>query len=508
MDMQDVSNLVIPEGAVRTIHGSDRKMLWGKVAYDTEYKGDSNQNGTPTPENPVQINVATGAQIFTINSKNLIDLVPATNTSPSKTQSISISTTYDSTLGRDVVLTSGTSTYPYFGFTFPKRLQSGKYYAFQITYRSEITTSGTVTDDDKNFRFYPGKNNKYTESATVATGMIKDESGNNQYRLYYSESWITRCIRFYADPTVYATESDPAYYTGFSISYVPRGISGNVTSKKLLVADIQVYEITQAEWDATNYNPTSYDAYQVKTCEVDVSSRNLLTNFGPSGTSGGITHSWNNAEVTLSGLSTSTWSNISNQLNVIVPAGTYTFSITPSSSLFRTKIRISYGGTNHDQPIQKGSSSYTFTLPEESKLGLLFIDNFSNNTDISGSYKIQLEKGDSPTQYMPYYNNELSRVNTAVDKIYKNGDNWWIRKETGKIASYNGESVITDYISTTGQLTTGATIYYALSTPTDTQITDSPLIAQLDAVHEWLTRYGYNATVTGNLPIIIDRANL
>ena len=52
------------------------------------------------------------------------------------------------------------------------------------------------------------------------------------------------------------------------------------------------------------------------------------------------------------------------------------------------------------------------------------------------------------------------------------------------------------------------TFYYVLVAPTDIQITDSTLITQLEAIHEWTTRYGYNATVSGNLPIIIDRTNL
>ena len=52
------------------------------------------------------------------------------------------------------------------------------------------------------------------------------------------------------------------------------------------------------------------------------------------------------------------------------------------------------------------------------------------------------------------------------------------------------------------------TVYYALATATDTQITDGTLIGQLDAIHEWLTRYGYNSTVSGNLPLLIDQTNL
>ena len=43
--------------------------------------------------------------------------------------------------------------------------------------------------------------------------------------------------------------------------------------------------------------------------------------------------------------------------------------------------------------------------------------------------------------------------------------------EWGKIESYNGETITTDYISTTGELTTGATVYYKLETPVDLELT-------------------------------------
>lgn len=52
------------------------------------------------------------------------------------------------------------------------------------------------------------------------------------------------------------------------------------------------------------------------------------------------------------------------------------------------------------------------------------------------------------------------------------------------------------------------TLYYPLATASDNQITDSTLITQLEAIHQFLTRYGYSATVSGNLPLIIDKTNL
>ena len=67
MDLQNVSNLVISEGNVRTIHDKDNNLLWGKLNYDTKYKGNSSQNGEPTPDIPVNINAVTGTQTITLS---------------------------------------------------------------------------------------------------------------------------------------------------------------------------------------------------------------------------------------------------------------------------------------------------------------------------------------------------------------------------------------------------------------------------------------------------------
>lgn len=66
--MQNVSNLQIPEGAVRTIHDKDGKLLWGRLAYDTNYAGDTLQNGTPTPDTPIPVQVVTGTQTVQITA--------------------------------------------------------------------------------------------------------------------------------------------------------------------------------------------------------------------------------------------------------------------------------------------------------------------------------------------------------------------------------------------------------------------------------------------------------
>ena len=49
-----------------------------------------------------------------------------------------------------------------------------------------------------------------------------------------------------------------------------------------------------------------------------------------------------------------------------------------------------------------------------------------------------------------------------------------VTRRVGVISSYAGETVATSYMSTTGGLDTGATVYYVLTTPTTEQATLSP----------------------------------
>lgn len=167
---------------------------------------------------------------------------------------------------------------------------------------------------------------------------------------------------------------------------------------------------------------------------------------------------------------------------------------------------------------------------------------------------------------------ELCKIGEYQDYIYKSGNDWYVHKEIGKYTftssdnwgsstygtnswildnktvdysfvedkiitacdfatsvSYNnratGDSTQTTvcYLVSNGTInirnttitakadmqaaTNGKNLYYTI-TPINTQITDTSLIAQLEAINEWLTRYGYTASVVGNLPIVIERTTI
>ena len=88
---------------------------------------------------------------------------------------------------------------------------------------------------------------------------------------------------------------------------------------------------------------------------------------------------------------------------------------------------------------------------------------------------IQIEKGSTATDYeayketivpIPLNGNEIAGKETYLDvyKIDIDG-NCLLNKVFNKIDSYNGEEITTDYISTTGGLDEGATVYYVRDNP-------------------------------------------
>ena len=189
---------------------------------------------------------------------------------------------------------------------------------------------------------------------------------------------------------------------------------------------------------------------------------------------------------------------------------------------------------------------------------------------VTGTQTITVTDGNADQTYTVNLGSiELCKIGTYQDYIYKSGGNWYIHKETDSI-TYDGTesdwSVNTsnkrasiakpsgwgagEYIGYSTHLMPGntgdgnldnvfnvgsasvfikatsagtgtsktawgtwlqsndLTIYYFLATPTDTQITDNTLIGQLNALHEWMTRYGYQSSVSGDLPIIINQVAL
>jgi hypothetical protein len=99
---------------------------------------------------------------------------------------------------------------------------------------------------------------------------------------------------------------------------------------------------------------------------------------------------------------------------------------------------------------------------------------------LTGTITVSIDSDDMTINLGSEY---LAKVSTAQDKIYYNDENWYIHREIGYINSYDGETITTAYVCTSGTLTAGDEVYYVLDTPTDILISDATLINNLNMLY-------------------------
>ncbi len=181
--------------------------------------------------------------------------------------------------------------------------------------------------------------------------------------------------------------------------------------------------------------------------------------------------------------------------------------------------------------------SYTFTTGSTTNYiaygvayGATYISNLQIYLDT-----IQLEKGTTATSYLPYTKQtlplnlgtiELCKIGNYEDYFYKNSDKWYLKKNVLKtsdvigslsktisdmvsnatVYSYCGGTVSGTTITYSSALTVENEIYYPTTTPTNTEITDTTLINQLEAIYNKATSYQDQTNITqvnNDLPFVI-----
>ena len=200
------------------------------------------------------------------------------------------------------------------------------------------------------------------------------------------------------------------------------------------------------------------------------------------------------------------WVSAQDSYSVAIPCEpnkTYTISHSYSeASIFRcayiTVEPIPETGTVYLYNMYRGTTdlSHTITTGDDASY-LVFQGNASVMSDIINS--LQVEEGSTATSYVAHQEQtvtltlptgmELCKIGNYKDEFVKSNNTWKIPNKILKIASYNGETITTDYISTTGELSTGATVYYVGSE--DYIITDTTLKGQLDNL---LNIFSYDGT--------------
>lgn len=435
-----------------------------------ELLGNTTQDGTPTPDTPVAVQTTTGEQEVVITGKNLFDYTQWN--SPSTVSGITFTREADGT-----ITASGTPSADYVvkvSQNITPLLEDGATYTMSATQGSNlfyIQVRGTKVGGGYD---YYGTNSLSAKSFTV----------------------------------------DMATHTTYVVS-MQTGTKANWgTSSRTISQKFQLEKSSSA---------SDFEPYQSQSYEVNL-GKNLFD--------GETVNGWLNASGVLQ---SSTSDRTSTNYIAVQPNTTYTLHGTNSTYLKFTQ----FDGSKTAVSQQTTTSATTLTATTGASTAYVRIG-WGNASSASN---VQLEIGQA-TDYAPYFTPiELCKLGDYQDYIYKSGNDWYVRKEVGK-RTYDGSNdegwqrhqTIGLYINLVSGLdrtvgkanlatfadttqyssfwnmqenecgisgignfgvktsaydvaswrtllaSTPLTLYYALTTPTDTQITNQALIDQLDAL--------------------------
>ena len=496
------------------------------VSYNLE--GQTTQNGTPTPTNPVEVQTVKGRNLFDIGQPS--DYV----TSGGAVSSVVQSTTND-VLSVKILGSGGT-----YNYNSKTNYIGGKTYT--------ITGIASKTYSRIFIRLRKADNSGWM---TNSDATITNFTYNTYYGGWFSANSATEINKTIAVP-------DCNY---FQIGF------GYTNSTDIQVGDIETISKIQVE---ENSSATPYLPYN--TIQAKVVGKNLLENNSITQTKNGVTYTVNqDKSITLNGTSTQAFVVEINN-NLVLDSGNYNLSL---NGRIQGCGIYAYVGANVLK-VYVSSNSATdnyqsnFTLDSRTIFTQIRIDIQANKTFNNVTIYPQLEKSSTATTYEAYKSNnypitlgdiELCKIGTYQDRIYKNNGKWYLYKAIGKVVlngteSWNIESsgqryttlvansraetqrlmIYSNYfhyissgnevgggfnygsrifiypnsISSVADLKTwlsthNTIVYYMLATPTFTEITDENLISQLEALNNAQTYSGItNILSSGNLPAIMN----
>ena len=359
----------------------------------------------------------------------------------------------------------------------------------------------------------------FTLSADI-TGTYTGNTGS-AIRVYYNDTSGSYIDRIY-DTNNSTTLTIPSGTTSIWLLFYCRQGSKPDEGSTATFNNIQLEHNSAA---------TDFKPYQSNSHEINLGGTNLLNistvdwgYINSSGVPAGTTNPQN-------------W--LSDYIEV-KPNTTYTFSLTPTVNT-DTYIRLSvayFDSTqtfiSRDAQTSGSNTSRSFTTPATCKYVRISAAKTPDWTEETrAGYHPQFELGDKATQYAPYttYAYELAKINDYQDYIYKSEGKWYIHTEIGKLMLKGSESwseqptyyqvklennaripatsafsnyytfgsatrefyLVTSYARFRDIRSSLAdykiwlashntTVYYALATATDTEITDADLIEQLNTV--------------------------
>lgn len=499
---------------------------------DILIKGQTSQDGTPTPSAPVDVNVVSGSNVINTSNKNLLSINNGTFTSVYN---------FNANVQNGTIVVNGTpsSTPGLLRITLsqPIKLKQNDSIKINVNNSNGIGTSSNYV-------------------AFRLVGIVNGVSNDNITEVM--------CTNANANKTFTATNDT------IINQIVIRGNS-NVTFNNFIIKP-------QIELGTTT---TTYEPHQGKELPLDLPVENLLNLTDGTYTHNGITAVVNKGIITLNGTANGTSAvNIptsitlkantsytigANNLNVIGKGGTaepYACIRLRMSDTDDATTDVRFSSVNNYRTIQK-SADTTYAFLRIRTASTLTYNNFV--------IKPQIELGIKFNAYTPYGTEpiELCKIGNYRDYFYKSGSKWYLHKEVERIILNGSEewSFINNCLQSTNELPnniitidtnlnalsnhfvyhyypTGITnsiqvgefgwnsskkvtfkienlttkqayldwlasnnvsIHYPLATATDTEITNTILISQLEAIYNAPLYEQTNITQENNdLPMVLD----
>lgn len=367
-------------------------------------EGKCEQDGTPTPDSPIPINITTGRQVLSVCGKNLLN----TN-------------------------------------TFVKgRIDPAN---GQIQHPNGITDFNTTNNSIT-----------FTSNATwrgVASDFIPITTGNYYYRMSVSTS-VSRLyvyVDYYDNEYNYISRFGNYLYTnGDTKTWL---LSLNVQNASFIRIHYEMDQVgttTITNPQLEKGNITTYEEYKGNDYEINL-GKNLF-NIDGTRTSEGITNTTTGTIISVSGTSTNTYSSLTQQITQSIPIGTYTFSIQEKYSKRIGFIPTFSDNTSTTYFITANTLSTTFTTTKEIKSYRLYMETTSGTT-YNMTIKPQLEKGSVASSFSPYKTPiYLGKIGTYQDYIFRNTTEnplydsnleegqWYIHKEIGRVVLNGSEQYV------------------------------------------------------------------
>lgn len=435
----------------------------------------------------------------------------------------------------------------------------------------------------------------------VIDGSTFYECDTGNFYIFYDGTWYKQTFITEDGINVYV-------YKYLMRKMFKRSFDSNITKTHIYRPDVGSNISFTSEYPASItdmqvYGDTFQQTYSGKNL-LNINSSNLRASAA------GLTLSQNaDGSIHYTGSPSSGYAFVTTEISLALQAGTYTFSIGTNPANIGVYLRFIMADTSEEYiKIEKGgSSSASYTFTQATVSCVLSFRNMTTGVQISGDIYQQLESGDQATSYEAYVGGtaspnpsypqtvnvvtgeqtvtisdgdsqsqtytvdlgsvELCKIGDYQDYIYKNGDEWYVHKEIGKVVldgseagwavSHNKEaylaisdakgnntrtysnlftnnpSAVTE-TATWGEYRFGETnknliffmavventdlagfktwlashntiVYYQLATPTNTKITDNTLIGQLEDILTYEFPVGTNNIIVtaSDLPALL-----